>query len=52
MLVLLKNEPNYLKDSIFECFLKEHNKLLCYFFLNNFFHNIIMESLSLEKENN
>ena len=34
LVVLLKNYLNYLKDSIFECFLKEYNKLL------SFFHNI------------
>ena len=34
MLVLLKNYLNYLKNSIFECFLKEYNRLL--FFFNNF----------------
>ena len=28
MLVLLKNYLNYLKDNIFECFFKKHNKLL------------------------
>ena len=28
MLLLLKNHLNYLKDSIFECFLKEYNRLL------------------------
>ena len=27
-LVLLKNNLNYLKDSIFECFLKEYNRLI------------------------
>ena len=37
MLVLLKNNLNYLKVSISECFLNEYNRL------------IIMESLSLEK---
>ena len=26
--VLLENHLNYLKDSIFECFLKEYNRLL------------------------
>ena len=31
MLVLLKNYLNYLKDSIFECFLKEYNRLLFFF---------------------
>ena len=40
MLVLLKKNLNYLKDSIFECFFKEYNRLL--FFKNNnyFFHKI------------
>ena len=28
ILVLLKNNLNYLKESIFECFFKEYNKLL------------------------
>ena len=28
MLVLLKNNLNYLKDNIFECFSKEYNRLL------------------------
>ena len=27
MQVLLKNQPNYLKDSIFECFFKEYDSL-------------------------
>ena len=27
ILVLLKNHLNYLKDSIFECFFKEYNRL-------------------------
>ena len=27
MQVLLKNQPNYLKDSIFECFFKEYDRL-------------------------
>ena len=31
MLVLLKNYLNYLKDSIFECFLKEYHRLLFFF---------------------
>ena len=45
MLVLLKSNLNYLKDSIFECFFKEYNKLLY------FFKDIIMKSLSIEEEN-
>ena len=28
ILTLLRNHLNYSKDSIFECFLKEYNKLL------------------------
>ena len=28
LLVLLKNHLNYLKDSIFECFFKEYNRIL------------------------
>ena len=28
ILVLLKNNLNYLRESIFECFFKEYNKLL------------------------
>ena len=39
MLLLLKNHLNYLKDSIFECFFKEYNRLLFIFF-NYLFHNI------------
>ena len=38
MLVLLKTHLNYLKDSIFECFFKDYNRLL---FKKNFlFQNI------------
>ena len=38
MLVLIKNNWNYLKDSIFECFFEEYNRLLIFF--NNFFRDI------------
>ena len=31
MLVLVKNNLNYVKDSIFECFFKEYNRLLIFF---------------------
>ena len=31
MLVLTKNHLNYLKDSLFECFFKEYNRLLFLF---------------------
>ena len=47
MLVLLKNHLNYLKDSIFECFFKEHSRLL---FFSNFSQHIIIKSLSLVEE--
>ena len=46
MLILLKNNLNYFKNSIFECFFKEYKRLLI--FLNNYFHKI---KLSLEEEN-
>ena len=36
MLVLLKNNLNYFKDSVFECFFKEYIRL----FFNIFFYNI------------
>ena len=26
--VMIKNDFNYLKDSVFECFIKEYNRLL------------------------
>ena len=32
ILVLLKNHLNYLKDSIFECFHKEYNRLFVKYF--------------------
>ena len=52
MLVLLKNNLNYLKDSIFECFLKEYNRLLLFFSKEIIFsRHIIMESLSPEGKN-
>ena len=47
MLVLLKNNLNYLKDSIFECFLRS---IIDYFFKIFFSKHMIMESLSLEEE--
>ena len=40
MLVLLNKNLNYLKDSIFECFLKEYNGLLFLLKRLIFFHNI------------
>ena len=40
LLVLLKNHLNYLKDSIFECFFKEYNRILFFKKNINLFHNI------------
>ena len=41
MLVSLKIHLNYFKDSIFECFFKEYNRLLFIFFQKNkFFHQL------------
>ena len=49
MLVLLKNHQNYSKESISECFFKEHNII---FFSNKLLtQHIIMESLSFDEEN-
>ena len=49
MLALLKNHLNYLKDNIFSCFFKKHNKLL--FFKKIIYSKyIIMERLSPEEE--
>ena len=39
ILVLTKNNLNYLKDSIFVCFFKEYNRLLFFVKKNIFFHN-------------
>ena len=47
MLVLLKNRLNYIKDSIFERFFKEYNKLFFFFFSEH----KMMKSLILEDEN-
>ena len=55
MLVLLKNHLNYLKDSIFKCFLKKYDRFLfiyLFIYLFSFFsQHIMMESLRLEKQN-
>ena len=49
IVLLLKNDLNYLKDSIMECFFKEHNRFC---FLNKFLtQHIMMESLSFDDEN-
>ena len=47
ILVLLSYHLNYFKDSIFECFFKEYNRLL--FFFNS--RHIMMESVGFEEEN-
>ena len=42
MLVLLKNHLSYIKDNIFECFLRsllDFYYYYYYYFLNSFFHN-------------
>ena len=49
MLVLLKNDLNYLEDIIFECFFKEYNIL--FFKKKKNSQHIMIESLSLEEEN-
>ena len=52
MLALPKNHLIYLKDSIFECFLKEFNRLLFSLKKVKFLsQHIMMESLNLEEEN-
>ena len=44
ILVFIKNHLNYLKDNIFECFFKEYNMLLIFFFFKYFFSKyVIME---------
>ena len=49
MSALLKNDLNYLQDSIFECFFKKYN---IYFSEKYFFSQLIMmKILSLEEEN-
>ena len=51
VLALLKNYLNYLKDNVFECFLR--SIINFYSFLKNqsFLQHIRIESLSLEAEN-
>ena len=44
MWVLFKNHLNYLKDTIFECFFKESNRLLLFFLKKN------SQDLSVEEE--
>ena len=50
MLPFLKNHQNYLKDSFFECFSKEYNRLL--FFLEGWYfsQHIMIQSFSPEEE--
>ena len=41
ILIMLKNQLIYLKNSIFKCFFEEYNRVLfIYLFLIIFFHNI------------
>ena len=40
ILVLIKNQLNYLKGNIFECFFKEHNILFIFFYFFLFFFKI------------
>ena len=50
MVLLLNNHLNNFKDNIFQCLFKRYSRLL--FFKKWFFsEHIIMESLSLKKEN-
>ena len=46
MLVLLENQLNFLKYSIFECFLQQYNRLL--FFYSQ---HLVIASLKLQEEN-
>ena len=50
---MLKNHLNYLKNSTFECFFNEYDRLLFFSKKINFFFSkhLMMESLSLEEEN-
>ena len=51
ILPLIKNHLDCLKDSIFECFFKEYNKLLFFENINQFFsQRILMKSSRLEKD--
>ena len=51
MLALIRNNLNYLKDSIFECFFRKYNRLLVLKKMIFSSQHIIMECLSLEEEN-
>ena len=51
MLVFLKNDLNYLRDSIFKCFIFEILLSIRLFFKKLLSQNIMMESLGIEKEN-
>ena len=50
MLILLKNLPNYFKDSIFKCFFKEHNRLLFFKKKQFFSQHRMIESVNLEEK--
>ena len=45
MLVLIRNNLNYLKDSIFECFFRKYNRLLV-FIENDFFFTTYNNGMS------
>ena len=49
MLVLLKNNLNYLKDSFFECFFKQCNRLLIFQRKKKFRNRNLSEIFSNEK---
>ena len=51
MLVLLKNNLNYVRNSIFKCFLRSIKDFYLFFFLLLFSQHLMMKRLSLEEEN-
>ena len=51
MLVLLKNNLNYVRNSIFKCFLRSIKDFYFIFFLLLFSQHLMMKRLSLEEEN-
>ena len=51
MLVLLKNNLNYVRNSIFKCFLRSIKDFFFFFLLLLFSQHLMMKRLSLEEEN-
>ena len=49
ILLLLKNQQNHVKHSIFKCFFKEYNRLILKKKTNNIFHNITGNHFRLKK---